>query len=174
MDIYFRKPDLDRDLNSLYQMMNDDDQFLFSTRIRCNTERAFFSWIVDRLQKDFHDFYVVTVSEKADDIIGFAYDYDFSLEDGHCKICVYVKKEYRNIGIGGVAAVSFIEKLFKKYPLRKIYSTVYSYNTQSLQSNLKYGFEEEGVLKKYKYYNGKFHNIHILSITKEKFGLNML
>lgn len=36
-------------------------------------------------------------------------------------------------------------------------------------SNQKAGFLEEGVLKKYRYYNGKFHDLHILSMDRKRF-----
>ncbi len=168
MQVQFRKPDMERDLRPLFLMMTDDDQYLFSTRVLCNTERDFSSWLADRLRGDFHDFYVITASN-APTPIGFAYDYDFSLRDGHCKLCVYVSKEYRTIGLGGIAAVSFMDLLFNTYPIRKVYSTIYEYNQQSLQSNLRFGFIKEGTLEKFRYHNGQYHNLHYLSLSRQQF-----
>ena len=169
MQVQFRKPDMEKDLRSLFLMMSDDDQYLFSTRILCNTERDFSSWLADRLRGDFHDFYVISDRSANGIPIGFAYDYDFSLRDGHCKLCVYVSKEYRTLGLGGIAAVSFMALLFNTYPLRKVYSTIYEYNQQSLQSNIRFGFVEEGVVEKFRYHNGQYHNLHYLSMSRQQF-----
>lgn len=169
MHVQFRKPDMERDLHSLFLMMTDDDQYLFSTCVLCNTERDFSNWLADRLRGNFHDFYVITDGSTTGTPIGFAYDYDFSLRDGHCKLCVYVSKDYRTLGLGGIAAVSFMDLLFNSYPLRKVYSTIYEYNQQSLQSNLRFGFTAEGVVEKFRYHNGQYHSLHYLSMSRQQF-----
>lgn len=158
--------ELKRDIKSLYRFMCSDDQFLFSTNLRFNTEQTFSEWLQKRLQLDFHDFYMVINNDK---VIGFVYNYDFSLIDGHCKLVVYVSNQYRKIGLGGIAAIMFIKRLFSDYPLRKVYSTIYEYNTQSLQSNLKAGFIDEGTINNYRYYDNKFYPIHFLSMSREVF-----
>ena len=62
-----------------------------------------------------------------------------------------------------------MKQLFLRYPLRKLYSTVYEYNSESLQSNLAAGFEVEGMLKDYRYFNGRYYGLYYLSISKDKF-----
>lgn len=156
------------DTHFLYEMMMSDDQYLYSTKLQFHTEREFECWLIDRLSFDFHDFFLVEDSDSLE-YLGYVHNYDFSLIDGHCKLVVCMLPEYRETGIGAVAAVTFMKKLFYQYPLRKIYSTIYDYNEESLRSNLNAGFQEEGVVKDYRYYNGVFHSIHYLSMTREKF-----
>lgn len=155
------------DIHFLYKSMTSSDQYLYSTKIRYNSEHSFEQWILNQLNGNFHDFYLV--EDKKCGRIGFVHNYDFSLLNGHCKLVVYISPTFREFGVGGIAAIMFMKKLFKDYPLRKLYTTVYDYNNESLQSNLRAGFQEEGVLKHYRYYSGHYYDIHYLSMTREKF-----
>jgi len=166
--LVLRKVILQKDIPELYKMMTGDDQYLFSVKIIANSEQQFRDWLCERLKYEFHDFYML-ISGKDGHAIGYAHNYDFSLQNGHCKIVVYLIKKYRNTGIGGIGAVQFIDRLFQIYPLRKVYTAVYDYNSCSLINNQKAGFMEEGVLQKYRYYNGEYHGLHILSIDKQTF-----
>lgn len=168
-----RKVIIQKDFSDLYKMMMNDDQYLFSVKISANSEQQFREWLCERLKYDFHDFLIIS-SEDDKQVIGYAHNYDFSLQDGHCKIAVYLAPEYRDSGIGGFSAIRFMNILFQMYPLQKIYTAVYSYNKRSLVNNIKAGFNEEGFLKQYRYYNGEYHGLHILSIDRkifyQKFG----
>lgn len=154
------------DINTIYEFMMSDDQYLFSTRLTFNTQRQFEEWFFGKLNSDFNDFYVIKIKEK---IIGFIHDYDFSLVDGHCKVSIFLQKEYRSNGYGSISTIIFMKFLFMNYPLRKIYSTVYDNNKESLKNNIRAGFEEEGCLDSYRYYNGNYSSLHILSINRKKF-----
>ena len=50
-----------------------------------------------------------------------------------------------------------------------MYSTVYSYNRKSIENNIAAGLTEEGVISDFRYHNGKYHGLHIFSITREEF-----
>lgn len=156
------------DIHTIYSFMNADDQYLYSTKLHFQSEMEFEKWLISRLANDFHDFYVIR-SDSDGKPLGYVHNYDFSLVDGHYKLVVYICPNYRSTGIGGIAAVKFMKKLFSTYPLQKVYSTIYEYNKESLKSNLAAGFIKEGVLKDYRYYNGTWHDIYYLSITRSQF-----
>ena len=164
-----RKVIRQRDIPYLYKSMTDEEQYLFSVKLSVNSEQEFGDWFTKRLTYDFHDFYMI-ISEKDGLPIGYAHNYDFSLQNHNCKIVVYITKDYRDTGAGGFGAVQFIRRLFQLYPLKKVYATVYDYNACSLINNQKAGFIEEGVLKKYRYYDGAYHSLHILSIDRQTFS----
>lgn len=166
--ISLRKIVNDSEIHNLYVMMNNRDQYLYSIRLQHNNEMTFSKWLHDRLNTDFHDFNLVYL-ESVNIPIGFVHNYDFDLKNGHCKTVVYIDKEYRNMGIGAYSALVFVNKLFQDYPLRKIYSTVYSYNLQSIENHKRVGFDIEGILKKYRYYKGEFYDMIYLSIKKDVF-----
>lgn len=166
--VRLKQVDISHDIRFLYDIMNAEDQYLYSTKLKFYAIEQFEKWFINRMYDDFHDFFIVyeTGTSKA---IGYVHNYDFSLVDGHCKLVVYILSEYRKTGLGGIAAVTFMKQLFLRYPLRKLYSTVYEYNSESLQSNLAAGFEVEGMLKDYRYFNGRYYGLYYLSISKDKF-----
>ncbi len=165
-NIILQPVDIERDLNFIYENMLSEDLYLFSSVIVLNTKKDFAEWLNVRLHNEFHDFYMVDLDGSS---IGFVYNYDFSLINGHCKIVTYINKEKRSTGAGGIASVIFIKKLFEAYPIHKIYTTVYDYNEQSISSNLKAGFKKEGYLNEFRYYKGSYHGLYILSMTRRTF-----
>ncbi len=155
------------DMDFLFTSFLADDQYLYSTKLGFHTKQGFEQWFRDRLNNDFHDFFIV----KNDQLkpIGFVYNYDFTLIDGHCKLVVYINDEYRKTGIGGFVAIKFMDYLFTQYPLRKVYSTIYDYNQESLQSHIGAGFIKEGTINDYRYYHGSYHPIHYFSMDRKQF-----
>ena len=166
--IVLRKAVMHTDLDDVYKMMTGEDQYLFSVRIGVNSEQQFKDWFCERLRCDFHDFYIIA-DENSGQTIGYVHNYDFSLHNGHCKVVVYIKAQYRDSGIGGFAAIRFMDMLLMRYPLRKLYTAVYDYNQCSLTNNIKAGFTQEGSLEQYRYYDGQYHSLHLLSIDRESF-----
>lgn len=165
-DFILRPLNLKKDLHKLYEFHICNDLYLYSVKIPLNSIEVFGEWLTNNLKNDFFDFCVI---EYKNEIIGFAYDYNFSMKDGHTKIAVYIENDRRSCGLGGFAAISFIKYLFDKYPLRKVYLTIYDYNKESYISNTKAGFVHEGTLKEYKYYNGKYYDLHYLSMDRITF-----
>lgn len=164
-DLKLENIDIDSDGELLLDFMTSDDSYLFSSK-KFNSRKSFFDWLYGSIGTVFHDFFCLRVASRT---IGFVYSYNFSLVNQNCKILTYIDKDFRNFGVGTFAAVEFINYLFETYPLEKIYTTVFDYNENSLESNFKAGFIEEGELKEYRYYEGKYHSLHYLSITKRQF-----
>lgn len=159
---------LPRDTRFLYEMMTAEDQYLYSTKLRFYSEQGFEQWLYQRLNHDFHDFYIIRDAH-ASKVMGYVHNYDFSLTDGHCKLAVCIAPGYRATGIGSIAAIMFMHRLFGLYPLRKLYSTIYDYNSESLRGNLAAGFTLEGTIREYRYFDSRFHDMHYLSISRERF-----
>lgn len=154
-------------LELLYAWMNDPaEQAMFLTHSTSNSLREFEGWLQDRLKYFYHEFFVIQTVDGQP--IGIIYSYDQKLLDGHCKVGVYVVPQWRN-GPGALAAVQMLDYLFCYYPLRRIYCEIYSYNRQSLSSTLQCGFEETGRLKEYRYHAGQYHDLVILTISREQF-----
>ena len=156
------------DIPFLFAAMTAEDQYLYSTKLSFFSIQDFERWFCCRIKNEFHDFLIVKDAHSLK-ALGYVHNYDFSLIHGHCKMVVYIIPERRETGIGGIAAITFMKELFSAYPIRKIYSTVYDYNKESLRSNFNAGFIEEGTLKDYRYYDGNYHSIHYLSMSREQF-----
>lgn len=167
-DIEFHYIETEKDIDYLYNCFIAGDQFLYSTKLMFKTMQEFKCWLNGRLHEEFHDFYIVRDGISGASL-GYVYNYDFTLTAGHCKLVVYITENFRKVGIGGIVTIKYMKMLFEKYPLRKIYSTIYDYNKESLKSNLSAGFEEEGCLNGYRYYDEVYHKLHYLSMSREKF-----
>mgnify|MGYP000858571428 FL=1 len=157
-----------QDVPGLYKLMEGEDQYLFSTTVQHQTADAFGSWLEHMVATSFNDFRVVRLAPGAEPV-GYVHDYDFRLRDGHCRIAVCIDPSLRATGVGAIAAIRFVAMLFNTYPLRKVYSTVYDYNKESLRTNLAAGFVDEGTLEDFRYYDGDNYALHYLSLDRQTF-----
>ena len=156
------------DIEPLVEMMTSEEQYLFSTKINPLSLQMFEEWISLKLSKDFHDFYVIRrISDKR--LIGYIHNYGFSLINRHCKLVTYISPDMRSSGAGAQATITFMDLLFSRYPIEKMYSTVYRYNEESIKCNIGAGFILEGAEKDFRYYNGKHHDLVWFSITRKQF-----
>ncbi len=132
-----------------------------------NSMTVFSKWLDRHLESNFNDFMVFRTDEN--EFVGFAYSYEFHGLDGHCQFTVAVKPEHQRSGIGGILAIQFLEYLFQNYNLRKVYIHIYGNNIHSRQCAEMFGFQVEGSLHEYRYYNGKFEDLLIYSVTRPCF-----
>lgn len=167
--LIFRKLNFGRDLSVLFQYMTDlDSQSLLCEQFQINTIQMFERWLGSRFEMSvYHDFFMIETT--SGQTVGFTFSYNFSMDNGHCKYTLCLIDEYKGTGLGVLAAMQMLEYLFKAYPLRQIYISVYDYNKDSLSVNRKGGFEDVGTCPEYRYYDGKYHDLHILRLTREKF-----
>ncbi|MBQ9227744.1 MAG: GNAT family N-acetyltransferase [Eubacterium sp.] len=157
----------EKDLAALYRYMTTEEQYLFSTKVLHLSPQRFEEWLAAKLDSDFHDFYMVRGTDGT--TVGYVHNYGFSTVNRHCKLVTYIVPEQRQYGLGAQATVLFMDNLFRRYPLEKLYSTVYAYNEESLQCNRRAGFVYEGTLKDFRYYDGKHWPLAYFSITREQF-----
>lgn len=163
----FVRYDHRRHLDFLFAWMNDPaEQVMFLTHSTSNSLRDFDGWLQDRLKYFYHEFFIIELSDGTP--IGIVYSYEQKIMDGHCKVAIYIAPPWRN-GPGAFAAVQMLDYLFRYYPLRRIYCEIYSYNARSLANTLQCGFEETGRLKEYRYHNGSYHDLVLLTISREQY-----
>ncbi len=153
------------------QMSSPKEQIMFIKTNNFNSMRDFDGWIQDNLKYFFHDFFVIETLDN--EFIGFVYSYDSSMKDGHCKMTVYICEKYRNVGVGAYIGLKFMDHLFTYYPFRRIYCDVYEYNSNSFSSLTQCGLEETGRMREYRYYDGKYYDLILLTITRETFEKNL-
>ena len=161
--------DMERDLDDVFALYQDRQiQPLFAQMVPITSKAEFVDWLDDALRNAYHDVWVVRASETGE-LAGFAFSYDYHPFDLHCKICLCMAPAWRGTGAAAFVGMAFLESLFRAYPLRKVYALVYGYNAESLASNRAAGFEEEGVLREYRYLDGAYHDCHVLAMTRERF-----
>lgn len=157
-----------RDLEFLYQIMaSPEEQILFIRHGAFNSLQEFDGWLNDRFRFDYPEFFILCDAEGAP--AGFCYNYEQQLRDGHCKVTLCLAEQYRNQGLGAFAALEFMHYLFRCYPFRRLYFEVYDYNQNSVDSLRQCGMEETGRMPEYRYYNGAYADLVLLSITKQSF-----
>ena len=157
------------DFGEVYRMFtNKDLNYLIICRPYHNDTISFEKWLNEALVNKINDFMIFCEGKE---FLGFAYAYDFSSLEGHTKITVAVKKEYINSGLGSLITTKFLEYLFKRYTLRKVYMNVYDYNNNSINALKSLGIKEESRLKEYHYYNNKYHDLVTFSIDKNQYEL---
>ena len=166
--IKFRSFCYEQDLEKLYSyMMKEENQILFSHGFQVNNLRMFEGWISDKFLHKYHDFFII--EDTQGHTIGFTFSYEFFNYDGHCKYTLWLFEDYQHRGYGAIAGIKMMDYLFNKYPLRRIFISVFDYNSNSLSNNLKGGFEEVAVLPEYRFYAGQCFSLHILTISRNEF-----
>lgn len=163
--VTLRKLHIERDIDFIFKVFSDyDEQKLIASRIAVKSFEDFREWFVFQHKHYYHEFRII---EENGEVIGFCYSYDYA--DGNIKTVLHIIAKRQNSGVGAMAELLFLDELFKVYPIRKIYNHIYAYNKQSLNSHISAGFEQEGKLKEYRYFNGEYHDVFIMAITREAF-----
>lgn len=169
MKVKLRSFDYKTDLERLFlYMTKEENQTLFSHSFQIHNLAMFEGWITEKFSKNiYHDFFMIENSRGQ--TVGFTFSYDFFIYDCHCKYSLCLYEEFQSMGLGVYAAVKMMDYLFSKYPLKRIFISVFDYNKNSLSCNLKGGFEEVGILPEYRFSKGRYFSMHILTISRESF-----
>jgi len=116
-----------------------------STRRNIVTEEDFFIELQNDFANDKHLLYLI--EKKSNNIpIGTIFSYRYNPTDGHLYISMFLDDGYRKSVYGAESFSIFILYLFISLELFKIYTEVYSSNTQVIRALLAGGFEIEGRL----------------------------
>ena len=169
LTVNFRSFDYSKDLEQLYTfMMKEDNQILFSHGFQVHNLPMFEEWITEKFaHNNYHDFFMIEDGQGR--TVGFTFSYDFFSYDAHCKYTLCLYEEFQNYGLGAIAGIKMADYLFRKYPLKRIFVSVFDYNKNSIRNNLKGGFKEVGVLPEYRFSGGEFFSLHILTISRKTF-----
>lgn len=167
--ITFRNFNYQKDLERLFSYMTkEDNQILFSHGFQIHTLTLFERWLSEKFATNkYHDFFMIENSQG--ETIGFTFSYEFYNYDAHCKYTLCLYEEYQNLGLGIIAGIKMMDYLFTKYPLNRIFVSIFDYNKNSIACHQKGGFKEVAVLPDYRFYGGDYYDLHILTMTREKF-----
>jgi hypothetical protein len=75
---------------------------------------------------------------------------------------------YRGLGIGSISLWRLMEYVFDKMNFQKMYTSVLENNSDALSLYKKYGFKEEGRLRKHIIKGGKYIDVFLMGILKEE------
>jgi RimJ/RimL family protein N-acetyltransferase len=129
---------------------NEDDWY-HSTCESKNPERVYFA--------------IVTANDKM--IIGYTFLKDINYIHGTCYFGIVIGNESnRHQGYGEETLDIMTKYAFDILNLRKIYLKVIEDNKAAIILYKKRDFKEEGCLKEYFYFEGNYHDVFIMSLTR--------
>lgn len=139
--------------------------YLFTNDMLILSKEKLWNILNKKMQYNYHEFMIV-INNSTNLPIGFIYSYDYNINNQYLYSAIFIDKTYRNTIYGANAGIAFFEHLFRIYPIRKIYCTVYDYNKNSMNFLTTAGFVKEGVLKEHHYFDGIYYNMNIMALYR--------
>lgn len=102
--------------------------------------------------------------------LGLVQAYDRDLRNGHVRFSMIVDPAVQGQGWPLEAAVLSLDHLFRLWNLRKIYADVLEPFWAPIGSAVGWLFDEEACLLEHEFYDGSYHSLRILSVTKERWA----
>jgi RimJ/RimL family protein N-acetyltransferase len=144
------------DISGLYSYISDKpEQKKMPGLPIVRSKDEFADRLICQLQGFYHDLYLIC---EANQIKGYLLSFDYRVYDGHCRIF-----GSWDIEVNCEPLTQFIDFLCSEYPLRKIFLQVTKKENALMQSALNVGFTEEACLKEYKYADGQYVDMYVLS-----------
>lgn len=158
-----------RDFDFVYKCYQDyDSRMLFTNDFNIISRDEFCNYIDKKINHSFHDFMVI-IDMITNLPIGFIYTYNFNRQNDYIFFAIYLEKRARtNMNIA-VTSMIFFNYIFKYYPIRKIYCSLFDYNSISKKVLKTAGFQLEGCLKQYRYFNREYHDMSIYALFRNEF-----
>ncbi|AKL73734.1 acetyltransferase, ribosomal protein N-acetylase [Actinobacteria bacterium IMCC26256] len=97
-----------------------------------------------------------------------AYNPDFG--NGHCFVAFMSNPNYLGTGLCVEGAAILIDYLFESWPLRQVMAETFGFNIGQFESAAQNIFEEQGRLKEYAFFRGKYWDKVILVLTRERWS----
>jgi RimJ/RimL family protein N-acetyltransferase len=165
--IYLRPPTKE-DIPLFLRWMNDQEVSQYLASFLPLTEADETEWI-ERLHKEKNEHIVlVIVHTKSDRAIGTMGLHRINWKDRTAVTgAVIGEKMFWGKGYGSEAKMFFLNYAFNSLNLRKICSTVLSFNKRSVAYSKKCGYHVEGILKKHIFKNGEYQDEIHMAVFKE-------
>lgn len=113
--------------------------------------------------------YFVIEECDSNQFVGYCSATDINYLNRNAHVGFFFHKNARGKGYFKKAQVLFYSYLFNEVNLKKLYSHALAYNTLAITTDKKIGFKEDGIMKEHIYQGGIYHDIVLLSLTKEDF-----
>lgn len=159
-----RSLNIDKDIDKIFHVINNpNEQLNLIGHINSNTIDIYKKQLAVKLENVYHDFDVIEVDG---DFAGFVATYES--QNINIKAMIYIDSNYRN-GKLGLVGIDYMNRIFLKHNVEKVYTEVYAYNKHSIKYHQQFGFQEEGRLIEYRYFAGKYWDLILYGISKDTF-----
>jgi RimJ/RimL family protein N-acetyltransferase len=95
-----------------------------------------------------------------------------SYRSQHATFSIGIDRNYHNRGYGIESMALILNFAFKELNLIKVCAHIYKENEKALNQAIRFGYKQEGILRKETFFRGNFHDLVYLSIFKEEFYKN--
>jgi UDP-4-amino-4,6-dideoxy-N-acetyl-beta-L-altrosamine N-acetyltransferase len=89
-------------------------------------------------------------------------------QNQRCYWAFYLNPEVRGKGIGSFAEISVLRYVFDELKLNKLCGEVLAFNEPVLAMHKRFGFVQEGVLRRHIYKQGQWHDVVSIGILREE------
>lgn len=148
-----------------YQDFNS--AYLFCNNLEIKSKNEFWDTFTTKMTNSYNE-YMIIISKENNEPIGFIYSFNYNTVNQTIYTAIYIIEKYRKSSIGAISGMIFYQYVFKTKPIRKIYCTVYEYNKDSLKLLKTAGFKQEGLLKKHRFLAGSYHDMYLMSLSREE------
>jgi RimJ/RimL family protein N-acetyltransferase len=125
-----------------------------------------FSRFCNELDETFCSF--VIIDRPSTRPIGLASAYDANLRDGIASLAVAIEAAHQQSGAGVESGLLLMSYLFASWPFRKLYGHSPEYNFEQFAAGRNQFFAEEARLRNHDYYNGRYWDLVIWSLTRQR------
>lgn len=107
-----------------------------------------------------------------DEPLGFVNFTDIDYLNSKCEWGFYIGKKNAAKGSGKIMGILALDFLFDSIGIRKLYSSVLDFNNISIHYHKKFGFVEEGRLKKHILRGANYSDIVLMAMFKDNWAAN--
>src|SRR3989338_6659107 len=155
------------DIPTLTRWINDPELRDFLRSVLPKTEKQQEDWF-NKLGSNEENI-VLGIETKESILIGSMGVYQINWRDRVCTTVWWIgEKEYWGKGYGTDAKMFLLDYIFNTLNLRKVCSSVITFNERSLQYNLRCGYVREGLRRQHVFKKGKYWDMIDLGLFKEE------
>jgi UDP-4-amino-4,6-dideoxy-N-acetyl-beta-L-altrosamine N-acetyltransferase len=111
---------------------------------------------------------VVKVFYIGNDPVGVVNISNIDFKNQRCSWGFYIGTRITPTGTGTLMGYLTLNFVFNELNMRKLCSEVLAFNQRSLRYHTRFGFETEGILRRHILNNGKFIDVILMALFKEK------
>ncbi len=170
-DVYLRKFDIEKDLHLFHKLHSDSISMLFYGMSEFNALDESRKLMNDYIKSELNSKSIHRVISNIDSNEYLGEIGLFNINNIHHRANAYciLLPESRKKGLSIVASSLFYKEIFTKLHLNRIQALVDSRNIDATKSLIGIGFNYEGKLVEYEYYNGEYIDIEVFALTKKHF-----
>lgn len=166
--IYLRPP-TKADIPYFLRWFNDPEVRQYLGLYLPMTEAEENNWIDELYKNQSRDIVLTIVDIKTDKPIGNMSIHEINSKNGTATTGATIgEKAFWNKGYGTEAKMLLLNYVFNSLNLRKVCSRVFDFNHRSLAYSKKCGYKIEGVLKKHNFKNGRYVDLVLMAVFREK------